>query len=247
MAMTVTETAAGETGVSTSRNPAAWVSALAFAVSSIWFALISAGVTQGAAPEASPGAPLEVMLERQYGWFASTLTQERLVTGIAIAGFASLIVAVWNMRERFEDARPSVTAGALLVSLGSAVWIVGNVIQLGGHRAVGAMATHNNPIETANAINFTIDMIDDATEFAAFAMLGAGMAGFAIAAWRTVGSSQAWSRYTVAFAVALAALGVSHGAEDGDATDLLLVTVGVILTPAWLLWSERLGRESRVG
>ena len=162
------------------------------------------------------------------------------MTGIAIVGFAALILAAWLIRERLGSRREDATAGAVLVSLGSAVWIVGNILELGGHRAVGLMATHDNPIQATTSIAFAIDMIDDAFELVAFVMLGAGMLGFASAAWRTVGVSHAWSRYTAAFAVVLLALGLAHGADSTHTADLLLLLVGAVLTPAWLLWADRM-------
>jgi len=48
---------------------------------------------------------------------------------------------------------------ALATGVSSLLWITGNVLELGGHRAVGLMATHANPIQATNAIAFTIDMI----------------------------------------------------------------------------------------
>lgn len=222
------------------RIPFAWISAAALAIASIWSALIIQGVTQGSAPAPAPAASPDVVLRGQWQWFATTLTQERLVTGIAIVGFAMLILATWSIRERLGSSRQDVTAGAVLVSLGSALWIVGNILELGGHRAVGLMAMHDNPIETTNSIAFAIDMIDDAFELVAFVMLGVGMLGFARAAWRTVGLSDAWGRYTAAFAVALIALGVAHGKDSTDTADLLLLIVGAFLAPAWLLWADRM-------
>ena len=222
------------------RIPFAWISAAALAIASVWSALIAGGVTQGSAPSPAPAASPDVVLRGQWQWFATTLTQERLVTGIAIVGFAALILTTWLIRGRLGSRREDATAGAVLVSLGSAVWIVGNILELGGHRAVGLMATHDNPIQTTNSIAFAIDMIDDAFEFVAFVMLGAGMFGFASAAWRAVGVSHAWSRYTAAFAVALLALGLAHGADSTHTADLLLLLVGAVLTPAWLLWADRM-------
>jgi len=222
------------------RIPFAWISAAALAIASIWSALIAGGVTQGSAPAPAPAASPEVVLRGQWQWFATTLTQERIVTGIAIVGFAALILAAWLIRERLGSRRQDATAGAVLVSLGSAVWIVGNILELGGHRAVGLMATHDNPIDATNSIAFTIDVIDDAFELVAFVMLGAGMLGFARAAWRTVGASHAWSRYTAAYAVVLIALGLAHGAGSTHTADLLLLIVGAVLTPAWLLLADRM-------
>jgi hypothetical protein len=79
------------------------------------------------------------------------------------------------------------------------------------------MATHGNPIETVNAIGFTIDTIDDAFELTAFALIGAGTLAFA---WVALHDRRA------------------------DLVDVLLVTGGVVLMPAWLVWSGRLLRRA---
>ena len=227
---------------STRGLPFAWISAGGFAVASVWFTLIETGITQSAAPD-FPSASIEAAMMAHYAWFTTTLLQERVVTGIAIGAFAAMIVAVWRVRTRLGSSQ-SATAGALLVSLGSAVWIVGNVTQLGGHRAVGAMANNGNPLEIANAIAFTVDMVDDAFELAGFALLGVGVACLAGAAWRTVTVSRAWIGYTAVFSLALLMLATAHGLANTDAADLLLVVIGAALVPAWLVWSERIGARS---
>jgi hypothetical protein len=74
-------------------------------------------------------------------------------------------------RAWFAIAVEAIGAGAML-------WVVGNVVQLGGYRAVGLMATHRNPPATVGSIHFT-DLIDDAFELASFALLEVGMFAFA--------------------------------------------------------------------
>lgn len=223
------------------RRPLVWISAAAFAISSVWFALIETGVTQAAESEASNASQGDA-LRAHYVWFATTLQQERVVTGVAILGLATLVASVWELRGRL-GAGSAATAGALAVWLGSVVWIMGNVIQLGGDRAVGLMASNSNPIETTNSIAFTVAMIDDAVELVAFAMLGVGMACLAIAAWRMGGATRSWSRCTAGFALVLVALAIAHGMADTHIADVLLVVVGAALTPAWLLWAGRVGAD----
>ena len=222
--------------------PVAWISAGGFAVASVWFALIESGITQRAAPD-FPGASLDAALRAHYSWFTTTLLQERMVTGIAIAAFATMIVAVWTLRRRL-GAVASATAGALTVSLGAATWITGNLLQLGGHRAVGAMANNGNPLEIANAINFTVDMVDHAFELAGLSMVALGLACLAVAGWRTTRASRSWCVYTAGVATMLLALVITRATDNGAAADILLVVVGAVLTPAWLIWSERVGRAT---
>lgn len=231
----------GPASGSTRGLPVAWISAAGFAVAAVWFTLIETGITQSAAPD-FPSASIEAAMMAHYAWFTTTLLQERAVTAIAIGAFAAMIVAVWRVRTRLGSGS-SATAGALLVSLGAAVWIVGNVTQLGGHRAVGAMATNGNPLEIANAIAFTVDIIDDAFELAGFALLGLGMACLAGAAWQAV-TTRTWSGYSAALSVVLLVLAAAHGMSDTNTADLLLVVIGGALVPAWLVWSQRLVAQS---
>src|SRR6266508_5839550 len=77
------------------------------------------------------------------------------------------------------------------------LWVVGNVALLGGHRAIGLMATHGNPLETVGSIHFSIDIIDDAFELAAFALIGVGMLAFAGLPMRAAAACLAWGQYTM--------------------------------------------------
>ncbi|HEX6843653.1 MAG TPA: hypothetical protein VF235_00925 [Actinomycetota bacterium] len=213
------------------------ISAAAFAVSGLWYALLAEGVVQSEAPASTAGETVEAGMRSYWSWFATTVAQERIVTGLAIAAFGTLIVSIWAIRERLA-ASPATAAGALLASLGATAWIVGNVLQLGGHRAVALMATHGNPIETTNSIAFTIDMIDDAFELAAFAMLGVGLLCLASAAQRSVATSAGWTRLTAAVGAVSLGLAVAYAAGS-DLVDVLIVALAVVLVPAWLVWAGR--------
>ena len=149
--------------------------------------------------------------------------------------------SVWTLRRRL-GAVASATAGALTMSLGAATWITGNLLQLGGHRAVGAMANNGAPLEIANAIEFTVDMVDEAFELAGFTMVALGLACLAVAGWRTARAWHGWSVYTAAVAVVLLALVAGAAQRTAvSAADILLVVVGAAMTPVWLIWS-RAGR-----
>ena len=122
--------------------------------------------------------------------------------------------------------------------------MVGNVLALGGHRAVGLMATHGNPIETVNAIGFTVDTVDDAFELAAFALIGAGVLAFGWLGLHDRMAPMGWGWLSLAVGVVTLALSGAYAADNGNLVDLLLVTGGVVLLPAWLVWTARALRRA---
>jgi hypothetical protein len=134
--------------------------------------------------------------------------------------------------------------GALLVGAGAAAWISGAVLELGGHRAVGLMATHANPIQATNSIAFTIDTIGDAFALAAFVLIGAGMLAFAGAALQQRPGHRAWAGYTIVIALAMLVTACAYAAGVGGLSDLMLFADGVMLVPLWLIWTGRAGWTS---
>ena len=156
--------------------------AAAFAGAAAWFWLAIKGVTVATAPTTGQGLAPEQAMRTYYRWLATTLPQERYYTSIAITGFLCLAAAAVFVRNLLGRDRALATTGALATGAGALLWITGSVAELGGHRAVGLMATHANPIQTTNSIAFTIDTITAAFALAAFAMIGAGMLAFAAAA-----------------------------------------------------------------
>ena len=180
-----------------------------------------------------------------YRWQVTTLPQERYYTVIAIAGFICLAMAASYLRDAGARGRRLTRIGALLVGAGAATWITGSILQLGGHRAVGLMATRTNPIQTTNSIAFTIDMIVAAFALAAFALIGAGMLGFAAAVAREHDSHpehRAWAGYTIVLALTLLVLAWSYAAGNGNLSDLMLIADGIVLLPLWLIWTIRIRR-----
>ena len=113
------------------------------------------------------------------------------------------------------------------------------MLQLGGHRAVGLMATHANPLQATNSIAFTIDLTSQAFSLAAFTLLGAGMLAFARAAARARPHHRAWAAYTTLLAALMLITAWSYAAGNGNLTDLLLLAGGVALLPGWLAWTGR--------
>jgi hypothetical protein len=212
-------------------------------------------VTVANPPRFDPGT-LDAGLHRWFVWLVSTLPQQRLDTAIAIAGFLCLVPLAAFARDLLGRERLLARVGAAAMPAGALLWVAGNLLQLGGHRAAGLLPTHGHPIETVNAILFTVDMIAKAFELAAFAVLGvallafafAGAAGAAVDGPIGIGGrvvSRAWCGYSLLLGVVLLALGGAYAAADGgNLVDLLLVTGGALLLPAWLVWTGRLLRTA---
>jgi hypothetical protein len=226
----------------------AYVGAAAFVVAAVWYGLTARFITVAKPPAANPTAPLDAALHRWFNWFVTTLPQERLNTGIAIAGFLCLVPLAASVGDLIGRHRMLARIGSAALPTGALLWVAGNVLQLGGHRAAGLMATHRNPIETVNAILFTIDMIDDAFELAAFAVLGAALLAFAGAAIGGAAGNRAvpraWCGYSLLLGAVLLALSGAYAAGNGDLIDLLVVTGGALLLPLWLVWTGRLLRTA---
>ncbi len=143
-----------------------------------------------------------------------------------------------SMRETHPFARVAATT----MALGATLWIAGNIVLLGGHRAVGLMATHRNPLPTVGPILFTVEIVADAFRTAAFAIVGVAMLTLAIVAIRA--GVAAWGRYTAALGVVSLVLSVAYMADNGDLENLLLLAFGVLIVPAWLVWTGmRFGSE----
>ena len=190
----------------------AYAGAAAFVIAAGWFWLVTKNVTVAAPPLTGPHVlPLQGM-RIYYRWQATTLPQERYYTVIAILGFICLAIAVRLTRDVVARGRTVTTTAAVLIGAGAATWIIGSIVELGGHHAIGLMATHTNPIQTTNSIAFTIDMIAAAFALAAFALIGIGMLALAAAAAREHSGHRAWAGYTIVIALALLVLAWSYAA-----------------------------------
>ena len=223
-------------------SAAAYAGAAAFLVAAVWYALIVAEITVASEPQPRPGQAREEWLHTYYAWFASTLRQERYYTGAAIVAFLSLMSTAAFVRNTLARRRPFASFGAQMMGAGAIVWVVGAVVSIGGHRAVGLMTGRGDPIETVNSIAWTIDTINDAFELAGSALLGAGMLALAWAGTQARSRARAWSRYTLTVGLVLLATAGAYAAQSFDLVDLLLVTGGTVLLPSWLVWTGRLLR-----
>ena len=218
----------------------AYGAAAGLVVAAAWYALISRHVTVAAPPTLQAGVPIGIVHHRYYPWLVPTLQQERIDTAIAIVAFVCLVPIASSLRDRLGGRTWLTRIGATGVALGAFTWVTGNVLALGGHRAVGLMATHGNPIETVNAIGFTIDAVDDAFELAAFALIGAGILAFGWVGLHDRMATVGWGWFSLAVGAVTLTLSGAYAAGDGNLVDLLLVTGGVVLLPGWLVWSGRL-------
>jgi hypothetical protein len=220
----------------------AYAGAAAFLVAAVWYALIVAEVTVASEPQRRPGQAREEWFHTYYAWFASTLCQERYYTGAAIVAFLSLMSTAAFVRNTFARRQPFASFGAQMMGAGAIVWVVGAVVSIGGHRAVGLMTGRGDPIETVNSIAWTIDTINDAFELAGSALLGAGMLALAWAGAQARSRRRAWSRYTLTVGLVLLVTAGAYAAQSFDLVDLLLVIGGAVLLPSWLVWTGRLLR-----
>jgi hypothetical protein len=215
----------------------AYAGAAAFVIAGVWFWLAAKGVSVARAPRVGAGEPSQQAMRIYYRWLVTTLPQERYYTAIAIAAFLCLAASAFLVRDLLGRDRAPARIAAGLTGAGSLLWIAGSVLELGGHRAVGLMATHANPIQTTNSIAFTIDTIAAAFALAAFALIGAGMLGFAAAARRP--AHRAWASITVVVALVALVTAASYAAGNGGFSDLMLLIGGAVLLPLWLIWTGR--------
>jgi hypothetical protein len=216
----------------------AFAGAAAFVIAAAWFWLATRGVTEAAAPRIGPGVTAQQGMRIYYRWQATTLPQERYYISIAIAGFLCLAATATSVRDLLGRDHLPARIGASLAGAGSLLWITGSILQLGGHRAVGLMATHANPIQATNSIAFTIDTISQAFALAAFALLGAGILTLAAAARHR--GHRHWASYTTVTALAMLATAGAYAAGHDNFLDLMLVASGGVLLPIWLIWASRI-------
>lgn len=218
----------------------AYLGAGAFVIAAGWYILAVKGVTVVSEPEFSAGLSEEEKLRIFFRWVVSTLPQERLYTSIAIVGFLCLAATVIPVRNSILRGSSAALVGAFAVSTGSTLWIVGNVVQLGAHRAVGVMVTHPAvSLSNASDLLFAADLTDDAFEVTAFAVIGVGMLALA-ASFFGSSTNRYWTGSTIAIGIVMPVTSIAYLADQGDLTDLLLVLGGVVLLPAWLIATGRL-------
>jgi hypothetical protein len=213
----------------------AWILAIAFFVASVWYFLLSQQISVADEPIFARDVPFEQVLEEFYDWYVTTLMQERLNILVNFVGFLALIGVVLGLREWFGRSFGILAAAS--ATLGAVLWIVGNLVQLGGHRAVELMARGGNNLHPVNAISFTIDRIDDWFELIGLGLIGLGAFTFGGGAIRTGILPRAWGYFTLALGALLVVISLAYAFESGDLVDLLLLITGIVLVPAWGVWT----------
>jgi hypothetical protein len=189
------------------------------AIGAAWYALILTHVTVPAPPTGdSPPS--------WYEWQAVVQRQQWVVTALAILGMIGFAALVDQVAARW--------AGRVVVA-GAALWTVGDLLQIGGHHAVDQMASHRNPIDTVNAIAFTVDTVTAVFECVALLAVGAGLVALAV----DRAAPGLWRAVTLGTGCVVAVLGAGYGIDNGDMTDRLTVVVGLLVLPGWLLLSSR--------
>lgn len=224
----------------------AYTAAAAFALAAVWYALVVGEIVVAAEPQPRPGQSREEWLRAYFGWFTSTLDDERLYGAAAITGFLCMAVTAVFVRERLGRRHPLALLGAQAVFAGTIIWVAGNVAALGGHHAVGVMTDRGDPLETVSMITWLIDDVDDAFELVGLAVTGTGLLAFAWHAMRSTAREPAWGLFTAVLGLVLIATAAAYAARAFDLVDLLLVVGGALLLPAWLVWTGRLLRERAV-
>jgi hypothetical protein len=214
------------------------VAGTALVVAGIWNALFQEHVTSSGPPTNPAGQAPEQAMRTWYTWYAGTVAQERAITIVALVGVTGLVLVADALRRRVGDSDLLARTACTMIGLGGVVWLTGALVAVGGHRAVGMMATHDNPIEVTNSLAFTVDITTDAFSAAAFALLGLAMLAVGVAPARP--GSPGWARLSIVTGVA--ALGVAAGYVEGVdfVTTYVLGLLAAILLPAWMVWTGRI-------
>jgi hypothetical protein len=215
------------------------VAGAALIVAGVWNALIQEHVTVASPPaDIGPTVPPEQAMHTFYTWYAGTLAQERADGILAMAGVIALVLAADALRRRISDTDLLGRVACTGLGAGGVVWVVGELVAIGGHHAVGLMAIHGNPIDAVNSIAFTVDTTADAFSAAAFALIGLAMVAIGIAPVRVGGTR--WAGLTALTGVV--SLVVALGYVDGidSVTTYVLGVLAAVLAPAWLVWTGHL-------
>jgi hypothetical protein len=214
------------------------VAGTALLVAGVWNVLIQEHVTVSSPPGFDAGVTQEQNMTAYWTWYAGTVGQERAVTILGIIGVVGLILAADALRRRIAATGLLERAAATALGAGGIVWVIGQLVTIGGHHAGGLMAAHGNPIEGVNEIAFTVDMTSDAFSAAAFILIGSAMVAIGIAPVRAGG--RRWAALTAL--VGAVSLVVAFGYLDGIdwITTYVLGALAALLTPTWLVWTGQL-------
>lgn len=212
---------------------------IALLLAGVWNALIQEHVTvssppSGIGPQVSP----QEAMRTYYTWYAGTVGQQRADTVVAMIGVSGLVLLADALRRRTDRTDLLTRAACTAIGAGGLVWLVGALIGIGGHRAVGLMATHGNPIAGVNSIAFTVDVTTDAFSAAAFILLGLALLAIGIAPVRAGLSHWATLSIATGFVSLVVAVGYLQGIDS--VTTYVLGALAAVLLPLWLAWTGRI-------
>jgi hypothetical protein len=215
----------------------AYVGAVLFVLAAGWATLAKMGIIAASEPANRDDLTVAQNQLRYYRWFVGSLMQERATTILAIAAFGCLATtAIWLARGRRAEA--ATLFGAVATAGGAFLWVVGGVLLLGGHWAVGLLATHDYTTQMVSAVGFPIDQIQRGFEIAAFASIAVGLIVFAAPALRER-ERRAYTWFTMVTAGVALATAISVLPGTGDWYDVLVLMGGVAVLPIWLVWTAR--------
>lgn len=219
------------------------VAGTALVISGVWNVLIQEHVTVAAPPEVRPEVPPAQMQHTYYAWFASTVSQDRGSIILGLIGVSGLVILAAELRRHLNAGlradldlgrHPGWGRGACVaMQVGGPIWMVGALVAIGGHRAVGLMATHDNPIQTVNAIAFTTDMTSDAFSAASFILLALAMLGLASTSF----GGHRWAALSVLIGALAAFVADGYLASIDSITSYGLGVLAGLLLPIWLVWT----------
>lgn len=205
------------------------VGAGAFAVSGIWFVLVTARITVAAPPDGGPSA---AAVRRYYQWFATTLPQSTIVIVLTLIGLFAL---AFEVRSTARGARALVGLASWAVTAGAAAYGFGDVFEIGAHSAIGRMAGAANAIEPVNSIAFTADTVVQTFEVAGTVLVGVGFALLALAGADPVVSGLV--------AVVAACYAVTQVVDPGGLDVWGAAALAIVALPVWLARAAR-GRNT---
>lgn len=211
----------------------------ALLLAGVWNALIQEHVTVSSPPSGiGPQVPPQEAMHTYYTWYAGTVGQQRADTVVAMIGVSGLVLLADALRRRTDRTDLLTCAACTAIGAGGLVWLVGALIGIGGHRAVGLMATHGNPIAGVNSIAFTVDVTTDAFSAAAFILLGLALLAIGIAPVRAGLSHWATLSIATGFVSLVVAVGYLQGIDS--VTTYVLGALAAVLLPVWLVWTGRI-------
>jgi hypothetical protein len=211
------------------------VAGAALLVAGVWNAFIQEHVSVSSPPSLPVGATPAQAMSRYLTWYAGTVAQQRTDAIVAMVGVMGVVILADALRRRVADTNLLGRAACTAMAGGGIMWVTGQLVGIGGPRAVGLMATHGNPIQGVGSIGFTIDTITDAFSAAAFVLLGLAMVAIGIAPVRL--GNVRWTALTTVTGVLSLVVAVGYLQGIDPITTYVLGALAAVLLPIWLAWT----------